>query len=147
MPYQEYQRLIERNRELEAELVTLKQSLNSSKTGDLIKDASSLADGTKIITGIFEGATPAQLREVADDIRSRVNSAAIALAAVNETKAILLIAMTENLNSKFHAGNLMKDVAQIAGSKGGGKADIAQAGGGDPHKVKEALKRFEELVQ
>ena len=62
-------------------------------------------------------------------------------------KAILLVAVTDSLVKRFHAGKLIGEVSKILGSKGGGRADLAQAGGGDPSKLVQSLSKFEELVQ
>ena len=55
--------------------------------------------------------------------------------------------MTKDLTKRYHAGNLIKELSSILGSKGGGRPDLAQAGGGDPSKLNQALKKFKELVQ
>ena len=95
----------------------------------------------------LEEASPKQLRDVADDLRQRLGTGLIALASVSDGKAILLTAITDDLVGKFHAGDLMKEISAVVGGRGGGKADIAQAGGGDPGKIDQALRRFQELVQ
>ncbi len=139
-------KILERQAELERQVRSFGQKAAGEAGGNLVDDAVELDDGTKIITGTLNDVTAGQLREVADDLRSRIDSGAIALASVTNGKAILLIAVTQNLAERLHAGKLMKEVAQVAGSKGGGKADLAQAGGGDPAKIQQAFKKFEELI-
>lgn len=139
-------KLVDRERELEKELQRLQQKLNSSRGNDLLESATTRPDGTQVLSSVIEEANANQLRELADSLRSRMKSGAVALASVNNGKAIFLVALTDNLIGKFHAGELMKEVAQQAGSKGGGKPDLAQAGGGDPQRIPQALKRFEELI-
>jgi alanyl-tRNA synthetase len=75
-----------------------------------------------------------------------LDKACIALGSVNDGKAILLTAVSEDLVSRYHAGKLISELSQIMGARGGGKADLAQAGGGDPEKLSLALQRFQEIV-
>ena len=139
-------RLIESGRELEKEIERLKQQASLSRGSTLIENAVTRSDGTKVLTGVLDELSPKQLREVADDLRSRIGSGCIALATVNKGKAALLTAVTPDLAGRYHAGQLIKEIAELMGSRGGGNADLAQAGGGDPAKIKEALRRFQELV-
>ncbi|MCB0324424.1 MAG: alanine--tRNA ligase, partial [Bdellovibrionales bacterium] len=140
------QKLLERSRQLERDVEKSQQQANLAKGGDLAGQAKVRADGVKVIAAKIEEATPKQLREMADDLRGRMGSGCIALGTVSDGKAVLLTAITSDLTEKYHAGELMKQVASVVGSRGGGKADLAQAGGGDPTKIDQALKRFEELV-
>jgi alanyl-tRNA synthetase len=140
------QKLLEHQRSLEKEASRLDHIVKAEKSADLSKQALTLSDGTRVIASVIDGATPKQLREVADNLRERLGSGCIALATVNEGKAVLLTAVTKDLVDRYHAGNLMQELAKVVGSRGGGKADLAQAGGGDPEKIDQALKRFQELI-
>lgn len=140
-------KLLEQNRELERKLGKLSQQANQAKGGDLAEQVRTLGDGTKVIVGKIDEASPKQLREMADDLRARLGSGCIALGSVANGKVALLTAVTEDLTPRFHAGNMLKQMAEAIGGKGGGRADLAQAGGGDPSKIDMALERFEELLQ
>ncbi len=137
-------RLVEQHRDLEREVEKLGQTLRQKAGANLIESATTLPDGTKVLATRVETTDAKQLREVADDLRNRLGNAVLALATVSDGKAVVLTAVTDT--TKFHAGQLIQEMGKIMGSRGGGKADLAQAGGGDPAKIEEALKRFQEMV-
>jgi len=140
------ERLLDRSKELEKGAQKAAQSSKSSLGAELALNAREAKKGFKVIADLVTDADPKQLRELADDLRQRIGRGCIALGSVVDGKAILLTAVTENLTKEYHAGELLKEIAARMGSKGGGRADLAQAGGGAPDKLQDALKRFEELV-
>ncbi len=140
------ERLLERNRELERALEKFSQKANINRAGELLGQALILGDGTKVVTGILHEVSPKQLREVADDLRARIGSGCIALASVADGKPALLAAVTPDLSGRYHAGRLLKEIVEITGSRGGGNAELAQAGGGDAAKFEVALAHFRELL-
>ncbi|MBB6735430.1 DHHA1 domain-containing protein, partial [Cohnella zeiphila] len=88
------------------------------------------------------------LRGVADELKAKLGSAVLALGAVEGDKVQLVVAVTPDLTAKgLHAGKLIKELAAICGGGGGGKPELAQAGGKDPAKLPEALAAAEALVQ
>jgi alanyl-tRNA synthetase len=87
-----------------------------------------------------------QLRELADKLRERLGSGVVALGAESDGKAVLLVAVTRDLTGRLKAGELVKDAARLVGGSGGGKPDLAQAGGSDPAGLDRALERIRELV-
>ena len=113
----------------------------------MLEKAQTLTDGTKVLASKLEAVEPKELRQVADELRNRMGSGCLALASVNEGKVVMLTAVTKDLTEKYNAGALLKEIGKVLGSKGGGKPDLAQAGGGDPAKLEEALDKFRELVQ
>ena len=140
-------RVLDQHKELEQKVAKLEQSVSAAKGGSLTEAAETTADGRKVVATIIDGSNPKQLREMADDLRGRLGSACIALGSVQGDKAILLAAVSSDLTEKYHAGNIVKELATIIGCRGGGKPDLAQAGGGDPAKLSAAMDRFKELVQ
>ena len=141
------ERVLRAQRESEKELERLGAKLQSSKGGDLVDQAESLSSGAKLVAAKVDNASPKQLRELADDLKQRLGSACIALAAEKDGKAILLTAVTDDLTKSVHAGKLISAMGEVVGAKGGGRADMAQAGGGDAHAIPAALERFRELVR
>ncbi|MCB0344967.1 MAG: alanine--tRNA ligase [Bdellovibrionales bacterium] len=139
-------RLVERNKELERSLERFQQKENSSRGDSLTSQVRKLADGTQVLATLLEDASPKQLRELADDLKQRLGSICLALGSVQDGKAIVLTAVTDDLVDRFHAGELVKELTKVVGGKGGGRADMAQAGGGDPNLLESALNRFQELV-
>ncbi|HMO17680.1 MAG TPA: alanine--tRNA ligase [Oligoflexia bacterium] len=139
-------RLIERNRELEREQGKLVQASLSQYAQTLAEQVKISPKGRKIISAHIDGASPEQLRIIADDLRDRLGSACIGLASVIDGKAVFLAAVTKDLTGTYNAGNLLKQTAEVLGARGGGKVDLAQAGGGNPDKIPEALSRFESLI-
>ncbi len=119
-----------------------------SVTDDLLANAEKI-DGASIIVGELPNADPARLREVLDVIRKKAGSAAILVGVkADEGKVILLAAMTDDLIKKgLHAGQLVKATAEIVGGRGGGKPDMAQAGGNAPDKLSEALETARRAIQ
>jgi alanyl-tRNA synthetase len=118
------------NRELEKEIARLKQKLASSAGSDLTADAVEV-EGIKVLAVNVEGADAKSLRDTLDQCKNKLGSAVILLAAVNDDKVALAAGVTGDLTDRVKAGDLMRDVAQRLGGKGGGRPDMAQGGGSD----------------
>ena len=123
---------------LEKELTRLKSKLASSQ-GDDLADRALDVKGVKVLAATLDGADAKALRETMDQLKDKLKTAAIVLAAVNDGKVSLIAGVTAGLTSKVKAGDLVNYVAQQVGGKGGGRADMAQAGGTDPTKLPAAL--------
>ncbi|MDP5238336.1 alanine--tRNA ligase [Uliginosibacterium sp. 31-16] len=125
-------------RALEKEIAALKGKLASNQ-GDALLDQAVDVDGIKVLAATLEGADVPALREAVDKLRDKLGSAAVVLAAVNDGKVSLIAGVTANLTAKVKAGELVNFVAQQVGGKGGGRPDMAQAGGTDPAGLPGAL--------
>ncbi len=123
---------------LEKELARLKSKLAASQGDDLAAQAADVA-GAKVLAATLEGADVPTLRETLDKLKDKLKSAAIVLASVNDGKVSLIAGVTADLTGKVKAGELVNFVAQQVGGKGGGRPDMAQAGGTEPAKLPEAL--------
>jgi alanyl-tRNA synthetase len=125
-------------RALEKELGRLKSKMASSQ-GDELADRAQEVKGVKVLAATLEGADAKTLRETLDRLKGRLRSAAIVLAAAEGGKVSLVAGVTADLTAKVKAGELVNFVAQQVGGKGGGRADMAQAGGTDAAKLPGAL--------
>ena len=128
------------------EIEELKRQSMGDSAGDLIKSAKEI-NGVKLVTGQFDGIDINDLRTLSDQLKAKEKSIINVLAAVNDGKVTFLVSVADDLLEKgYHAGNLIKQIAKVAGGGGGGKADMAQAGAKDPSKVAEALAFAETLI-
>jgi alanyl-tRNA synthetase len=125
-------------RALEKELARLKSKLAASQGDDLTAQAQEVK-GARILAAIMEGADVTALRETMDKLRDKLGSAAIVLGSVADGKVTLIAGVTPDLTGKVKAGELVNMVAQQVGGKGGGRPDMAQAGGTQPENLPAAL--------
>ena len=130
--------VVDQLKSLEKELARLKSKLASSQGDDLAAQAADIK-GAKVLAATLEGADVATLRETLDKLKDKLKSAAIVLAAVSDGKVSLVAGVTADLTGKVKAGELVNLVAQQVGGKGGGRPDMAQAGGTDPSGLPAAL--------
>jgi alanyl-tRNA synthetase len=133
-------------RSLEKELSRLKSKLASSQ-GDELVDQAVDVKGIKVLAASLEGADAKGLREAVDKLKDKLKSAAVVLAAANDGKVSLIAGVTADLTGRLKAGELVNHVAQQVGGKGGGRSDMAQAGGTDPSKLPEALESVKGWVE
>jgi alanyl-tRNA synthetase len=137
--------LLERNRKLEKELEQLKAKLASAAGSDLVSSAVTIGE-IKVLAANLEGADPKSLRETMDQLKNKLGSAVILLAAVSGEKVSLVAGVTKDLTGRMKAGDLVKLVAEKVGGKGGGRPDMAMAGGNKPAALPEALALVEPWV-
>jgi alanyl-tRNA synthetase len=125
-------------RALEKELARLKSKLAASQGDDLVGQAVEVK-GAKVLAATLEGADVTALRETMDKLKDKLKTAAIVLASVADGKVTLIAGVTADLTAKVKAGELVNLVAQQVGGKGGGRPDMAQAGGTQPENLPAAL--------
>ncbi len=123
---------------LEKELARLKSKLAASQGDELVSQAADVA-GAKVLAAVLEGADSTALRETLDKLKDKLKSAAVVLASVSDGKVSLIAGVTADLTGKVKAGELVNFVAQQVGGKGGGRPDMAQAGGTDAAALPTAL--------
>ena len=130
--------ILESVRTLEKEVARLKSKLASSQGDDLAAGAVEV-NGIKVLAATLEGADVKVLRDTVDQLKSKLRTAAIVLAAVDGDKVSLIAGVTADAISRVKAGDLVNHVAQQVGGKGGGRPDMAQAGGTRPDQLAAAL--------
>lgn len=124
------EQLVAQNRQLEKDLAAVKAKLASAASGDLVSQAQEI-DGIKVLAVNLEGADAKSLRDSADQLKNKLGTAVVLLAAVNDDKVSLVAGVTKDAVGRIKAGDLMKHVAPQLGGKGGGRPDMAQGGGTD----------------
>jgi len=138
--------VLERNRSLEKELQQLKGKLASSQGTDLAAQAVEV-QGIKVLAARLDGADSKVLRDTLDQLKNKLGSAAVVLGAVNGDKVALVAGVTQDRTGQIKAGELVNAVATQVGGKGGGRPDMAQAGGNQPEHLDAALQAVPEWVR
>jgi alanyl-tRNA synthetase len=138
--------LIEEKKALEKELVKARSKLALGQGQDLAAQAVDVK-GSKVLVATLDGADAKTLRDTMDKLKDRLKSAAIVLGSVIDGKVSLIAGVTSDLTAKVKAGELVNYVAQQVGGKGGGRADMAQAGGTEPAKLPGALQTVKSWVE
>ena len=130
--------LVQRSRQLEKELDTLKSKLASSAGSDLASTAQDIS-GIKVLASKLDGADTKTLRDTVDQLKNKLGTAAVILASVDDDKITLIAGVSKDITSKIRAGDLVGHVAAQVGGKGGGRPDMAQGGGNQPENLSAAL--------
>ncbi|MDD2722287.1 MAG: alanine--tRNA ligase [Gallionella sp.] len=138
--------VMENVKALEKELAALKSKLASAQGDELVNQAQDI-NGVKVLAAKLDGADVATLRETMDKLRDKLKTAAIVLASVSDGKVSLIAGVTADTTGKVKAGELVNFVAQQVGGKGGGRPDMAQAGGTNPENLAAALASVGAWVQ
>jgi alanyl-tRNA synthetase len=141
------EKLLAREKELEKKLRAMEQKL-ATGAGDAAAEEIVLdIRGVKLVTRKLDGVDPRTMREMADRMRQKHGSAVVALGSdLGEGKVAILVAVTPDLTAKIKAGDIIKNIAPIVGGTGGGRPDLAQAGGRDASKLDEALAKIATLL-
>jgi alanyl-tRNA synthetase len=139
--------LVERSRRLEKEVAQLKDKLASGQGRDLASGALDVG-GAKVVATRVDGADAAALRNAVDQLKNKLGSAIVVLGSVDAAgKALLIAGVTADLTPRAKAGELVNFVALQVGGKGGGRPDLAQAGGTQPENLDAALASVESWVR
>ena len=138
--------MLARSRDLERDLDRLKARVAASRGDDLAAQAVEVG-GLKVLAAKIDGADPKALRETVDRLKSRLGSAAVVLATVNAGKVALVAGVTRDCTDRIEAGVLANHVARQVGGRGGGRPELAQAGGNDPSRVDQAIRSVQGWVR
>ncbi|MBE9486083.1 MAG: alanine--tRNA ligase [Chloroflexi bacterium] len=140
------QKLLEQQKELEKELGQLQAKANAERSGELIDQVQEVA-GIKLLAVKVAGVDGKGLREFSDQLRDKLGSGVLVLVSTAGGKVALLVAVSKDLTGKVKAGELIKPLAEIVGGRGGGKPELAQAGGAEVEKVAALLQAAPEKLQ
>jgi len=132
------EQLISRSKQLEKEVAQLKQELAAQAGSDLVNNAIEI-NGVKVLIADLGGVESKALRGMVDELKNKMQSGVIMLATANGPKVGLIAGVTKDLVGRVKAGELVNMVAQQVGGKGGGRPDMAQAGGSQPENITSAL--------
>jgi alanyl-tRNA synthetase len=138
--------VLEKNRALEKALQQLKGKLASSQGTDLAAQAVEV-DGIMVLAARLDGADNQVLRDTLDQLKNKLGSAAVVLGTVNGDKVSLVAGVTKDRTAQIKAGDLVNAVALQVGGKGGGRPDMAQAGGTQPEHLDAALQSVADWVR
>ena len=139
-------KLLEKTRETEKEITNLKEKLVSGKGSGLLDSVKKIGDISLLIKRV-EGMDPKTLRTFIDNAKNQIKSGVIVVGTATNGKVMLAAGVTKDLTDRFQAGTIIKEIAGIVGGTGGGRPDMAQAGGTRVDKIDEALAKVETLLQ
>jgi alanyl-tRNA synthetase len=139
------EKLLAEHKALEKEVERLKSVMASRSVAEAESDIR-LVNGVKVLARKVDVDSPAALREMVDRFRDKMESGIVVLGAASGGKALLIVGVTPDLTDRYHAGNIVKALAALVGGGGGGKADLAQAGGSQPEKLEAAISQAFDLI-
>jgi alanyl-tRNA synthetase len=138
-------KLLKHGRDLEKEIEALKGKLAAKDSGDLMSQVREIG-GVKVLATEVSIVDTKSLRDFGDKLRDKMESGIILLGSKAGEKALLLCMVTKDLAGKYHAGNIIKELAPLVGGSGGGRPDMAQAGGTQPENLEKVFLALEKLL-
>jgi alanyl-tRNA synthetase len=139
------EKLLKQQRDLEKEVESLKGKLAAKDSSDLLSQVKEIK-GIRALAVQVDATDAKTLRDFGDKLRDRLQSGIVLLGSKSADKAILLCLVTKDLTNRFHAGNIIEKIAPIVGGSGGGRPDMAQAGGQKPQNLAKALAKLEDIL-
>jgi alanyl-tRNA synthetase len=143
---QRIKKLVEQQRELEREIETLQDRLEADRAAEMADNTIKVGDVDLLIARL-DGLDGKKLREQCDKLRDRLHSGVIVLAGANDNKAALLVAVSKDLTPRIKAGDIIKPLAEMVGGRGGGRPDLAQAGGADVGAIDPMLEKAPQVIE
>ncbi|BCS55546.1 alanine--tRNA ligase [Geobacter sp. SVR] len=144
-PLDRLEKVLNRQKELQREIESLQGKLNAAASGDLLAQASEV-NGIKLLAVKVQVEDVKALRDLSDTLKDRIGEGVIVLGAAIGGKANLLVAVTKELSARVKAGDVIKALAPVVGGSGGGKPELAQAGGSQPEHLETALAKAAEVL-
>jgi alanyl-tRNA synthetase len=142
---QRVKKILSDMKSLEKEVDKLKIKAASKTTESIDDDIKKINDIHVLVKKVTID-SPAALRDLADKYKDKIKSGVVVLGSINGSKVMLIAVVTKDLTDRYHAGEIIKQVAKIAGGSGGGRPDMAQAGGSKPEKLDAALEKVQEII-
>ncbi|MBU2261816.1 MAG: alanine--tRNA ligase, partial [Proteobacteria bacterium] len=139
------EKLLKGQREIEREIEALKGKLAARDSGDLMGRVRQIK-GVDVLATVVEASDVKALRDFGDKLRDRLRSGIILLGSRADGKAMLLCLVTKDLTDRYHAGKIIQAIAPLVGGSGGGRPDMAQAGGPKPELLEQALEKLPDLL-
>ena len=140
-------KLVSENKELKRNLDNLKEKLKKSEIDELLNNLHELSDGTKLLKLKIDAENTGELRKLGDLLKQKIKSGiAVIMSAING-KVSILVVVTNDKTDKYHAGKIASKVASLVDGKGGGRPDMAMAGGKSVDKINQALKQIEKIIE
>jgi len=139
------ERLLHRQKELEREILSLQDRLSYQDISNLLSLVREVK-GIKILSAKVDGKDPKRMRDLVDQLKTKIDSGIILLGSRSDDKVSLVMGVTPDLAQRFNAGNLIRKIAVHIHGTGGGRPDFAQAGGTEPGKLEEALRAIDDLI-
>ena len=139
------QKMLGEHKALEKKIDRLKAQI-ASDSADIGGEAVESINDTNVLIQQVAVDNPAALRDLADRLKDKIKSGIVVMGSVNGPKAFLIVGVTKDLTDRFHAGDIIRQIAPIVGGGGGGRPDLAQAGGTEPAKLDQALKEAHNII-
>jgi alanyl-tRNA synthetase len=139
------EKLLSRQKDMQREIEALQGKLNAAASGDLLSQAV-VVNGIKLLAVQVQVEDVKALRDLSDTLKDRIGEGVIVLGADIGGKANLLVAVTRELSARIKAGDMIKQVAPVIGGSGGGKPELAQAGGAQSEKIGDALEMARNII-
>ena len=140
------EKLLEERKSAEQQLAALRRAQRGAATADLTANVHEVS-GVRVVAAAIEDASAGELRGLVDELRNRIGSGVVLLAAASEGRVSLALGVTADLTAQLRAGDLVREVAAVVGGKGGGRPDFAQAGGDAPERLEDAFARLDALIE
>ncbi len=143
---QRVEKILRQQRDLEKEIEALKGKLAVKDSSDLLDQVTDIK-GIRVLAAVVDATDAKTLRELGDRLRDKLRSGIILIGGKSEEgKAMLLCLVTKDLTEHYHAGRIIKEIAPLVGGSGGGRPDMAQAGGPNPEKLDQAIAKIGDII-
>ena len=143
---QRVEKILRQQRDLEKEVEAFKGKLAVKDSSDLLDQATDIK-GIRVLAAVVDVTDAKTLRELGDKLRDKLRSGIILIGGKSEEgKAMLLCLVTKDLTERYHAGRIIKEIASLVGGSGGGRPDMAQAGGPNPENLEQAIAKIGDII-